>query len=206
MSKEVKVHCLYDKMLPLDEIKPYEKNPNKHGQDQVQRLAKIYEYQGIRHPIVICKDRNVIAAGHCRLSSARVLGLKEFPVVYQKFESDEQFYSFVTSDNAIADWAILDFSEINAMIPNLGPDFDIDWFGLKNFKIDMNDLIEDVNKGDESSEWIDMPEFKVGEKEFRLIICFKTEEERQVFIDQNKIQIHKNHNGTLLSKFNDEQE
>jgi len=136
---EIKIHCKYDQMVPIDKIIPYDKNPNKHGQDQIERLAKNYAYLGVRHPIIVCKDRKVIAAGHCRRLSGINAGMKEFPVVYQKFETDEEFYAFVTSDNGLADFAELDFAAINAMIPELGPDFDLDWLGIQDFKMDFSD-------------------------------------------------------------------
>jgi hypothetical protein len=132
---EPKIFCKYDQLVDPKELKDYSKNPNKHGDDQIARLAKIYEFQGIRHPIIVDPDRGVIAAGHGRKLAAIRAGIKKFPVVFQKFESDEQFYAFVTSDNAVALWADLDFSSINAELENLGPDFDLDWLGIKNFEL-----------------------------------------------------------------------
>lgn len=133
---EVAIHCKYDELLDPKKLKDYEKNPNKHGSDQIARLAKIYEYTGIRHPIIVDPDRGVIAAGHGRKLAAIRAGIKKFPVVYQKFASDEEFFAFVTADNAIALWADLDLSAINAELGELGPDFDLDWLGIKNFTLD----------------------------------------------------------------------
>lgn len=133
---EIKIHCKYDKLVNPKDIKDYSKNPNKHGADQIERLAEIYAYQGVRHPIIYDPERDCIAAGHGRKLAAIRAGIKEFPVVYQTFESDEQFYAFVTSDNAVALWADLDLGDINAHLPNLGPDFDINMLGIKDFKLD----------------------------------------------------------------------
>jgi DNA modification methylase len=65
--------------------------------------------------------------------------MKEFPVVYQDFDTDEAEYAFIQADNAIALWAELDLSGINSDLPELGPDFDIDMLGIKNFEIDVAD-------------------------------------------------------------------
>lgn len=132
----IQIHCKFDELVNIRDIPDYSKNPNKHGDDQIARLAKLYEHQGVRHPIIVCVDRKVIAAGHGRKLGGIRAGMEKFPVVYQKFESDEQFYAFVASDNAIASWADLDMSSINAELENLGPDFDLDWLGLKNFSLD----------------------------------------------------------------------
>lgn len=129
------IHCKYDELVNPSELKDYEKNPNKHADDQIERLAKLYEYHGIRHPIIICKDRGVIAAGHGRKLAAIKAGIDAFPVVYQKFETEEQFYSFIVSDNAIAEWSELDISKITKEITNFGSNFDFDFLGIKDFEI-----------------------------------------------------------------------
>lgn len=138
----MKIHCKYDALLNPKDLQDYPKNPNKHDDAQVERLAKLYTYHGIRHPIIVDKDRNVIAAGHGRKLAAIKAGITEFPIVYQKFETEDALYAFVTADNAIASWAELDFSSINAEISELGPDFDIDMLGIKNFEIDTADKFQ----------------------------------------------------------------
>ena len=76
--------------------------------------------------------------GHGRKLAALRAGLKEFPVVYQDFDSSEAEYAFIQSDNAIALWAELDLAGINQDLPELGPDFDIDMLGIKNFTLDLD--------------------------------------------------------------------
>lgn len=135
-----KVRCEYKKLVPLSELKPHPKNRNTHPSDQIDRLARVIEYQGWRHPIIISNLSGFIVAGHGRLAAAQKLKLKEAPVEYQDFENEEQEYAFLVSDNAIALWAELDFSGINADVGDLGPDFDIDWLGIKNFMIDPSEI------------------------------------------------------------------
>lgn len=130
--------CLYDKLVDPKKLKPHPKNRNSHPQDQIDRLAKIIEYQGWRYPIKVSNQSGFVTAGHGRIEVAKALKCK-VPVNYQDYESDEQEYADVQSDNAIASWSELDFSGINADIANLGPDFDIDLLGIKNFEIDVCD-------------------------------------------------------------------
>jgi hypothetical protein len=132
----MKIRCEYKKLIPLGELRPHPKNRNKHGADQIARLAQVFEYQGIRHPIIVSNLSGFIVAGHGRLDAAKKLGLTEFPVDFQDFESEESEYAFLISDNSIALWAELDLSGINADIGDLGPDFDIDLLGIKNFGLD----------------------------------------------------------------------
>lgn len=136
MPDDMKVKCEYEKLVLLEELKPHPKNRNKHGSDQIARLARVFEYQGIRHPIIVSNLSGFIVAGHGRLEAAKKLKFTEFPVDYQDFGSEEEEYAFLVSDNSIALWAELDLSGINADIGDLGPDFDIDLLGIKNFKLD----------------------------------------------------------------------
>lgn len=147
------IHCRYDKLVNPASLVDHPKNRNKHGSDQIERLAKLYDYHGIRHPIIVSNLSNCIVAGHGRKLAAIRAGIKEFPVVYQDFDSAEAEYAFVQADNAIALWADLDLSAINADLPDLGPDLDLDVLGIKNFTLDpWESDIEKINKVAESLE------------------------------------------------------
>lgn len=126
-------------MIDIDRVLPWERNRNKHSKEQIERLARIIEYQGWRHPIVVSRLNGKVAAGHGRLAAAKHLGLDKVPVMYQDFDSEEQQYAFMVSDNAIASWAELDLSGINMDVPEMGPDFDLDLLGIKDFVLDMSE-------------------------------------------------------------------
>lgn len=137
------IHCKYDELLDIKKINPDPENRNKHDKDQIEQLAKIIEYQGWRWPLVINKDTGILRAGHGRLLAAKKLKLKEVPVVYQEFKDADQDYAFMVSDNAIGHQSEIDLSGINLDIGNLGPDFDMDWLGIKNFKIDIDESFDE---------------------------------------------------------------
>ena len=134
----MKVYCAFDKMLPLAELKPHPKNPNKHPVDQIARLAQILEYQGWRYPIKVSLLSGYITSGHGRLEAAKKMGLESVPVNFQEYESEAQEYADIVSDNSIAAWAQLDLSSINAHLVDLGEGFDLDMLGIKEFSIDVD--------------------------------------------------------------------
>lgn len=148
--QDIKIHCLFEKLVDPKTLKDNPKNRNKHGQDQIERLAELYSYQGVRHPIVVSNLTGFIVAGHGRKLAAIRAGIKEMPVVFQDFESLDQEYAFIQSDNAVSLWAELDLSAINADIQDLGPDFNIDMLGIHNFTLDISD--KDFNPDDDSSD------------------------------------------------------
>lgn len=114
LQPEISIHCKYDELVDPKTLKDHPKNRNKHSQDQIDRLAKLYTYHGVRHPIIVSKESGFIVAGHGRKAAALKAKLKRVPIVYQSFLSDDHEYAFIQADNAIAAWAELDLSGINA--------------------------------------------------------------------------------------------
>src|SRR5579863_260585 len=128
------IHCLYDKLVPIHELKKHPQNRNNHPSEQIKRLAKILNYQGWRYPIKVSKQSGFITSGHGRLLAALINNRVEVPVNYQDYESSDQEYLDVQSDNAIASWAELDTSSIQNDLKDL-PNLDIDLLGIKDFKL-----------------------------------------------------------------------
>lgn len=129
------------------------KNMNDHSDEQIERLSRLIEFQGFRNPVIVSNRTGFVVAGHGRIEAAKKLNIKEVPVSYQDFESEAQEYAYMVSDNAIASWSELDLSMVNTEMLGLGPDFDIDLLGIKDFtiepieKFEMEDeLREDMNK------------------------------------------------------------
>ena len=133
----MKIYCNYEKLVDPKKLKDHPKNRNQHGSDQIERLAKLYKANGIRQPITVSNLSGFIVFGHGRKLAAIRAGIKEFPVVYQDFDSTEQEYASIQADNAISSWSELDLSSINSDLADLGPDFDVDSLGIKNFVLDL---------------------------------------------------------------------
>ena len=151
MSNEIKIYDDKVEIIKIEKLKPRHGNTNYHPQEQLERLAEIYKYQGFRNPIIVSKQSNQIVCGTGRYLAAVRAGLKQIPVIFQDYESDEQEYAHHVSDNGLSLWSDLSLSEINMKLPDLGPDFDIDMLGLKNFSLDFNDKEFDPSGGDDES-------------------------------------------------------
>jgi DNA modification methylase len=157
----MKILCKYDALISCGELKPHPKNRNTHPDDQIVRLAHILKYQGIRAPIIVSKQSGLIVKGHGTLNAIKNNQGPNAPVVYQDFETDEQEYAFLQSDNAIASWAELDLSGINYDIGDLGPDFDIDLLGIKDFILEPADKLPECDE-DEIPDKVE-PKTKPGD-------------------------------------------
>jgi len=146
----IQVKCKGD-LVDLHKLTPNPRNPNKHPEEQIERLAKIIDYQGMRSPIVVSNRSGFITKGHGRLEALKKLGWDKAPVDYQDYEDEAQEYADMVADNAIAEWAAQDLKEINMEMLDLGPDLDVDMLGIKDF------VIEPIEKYDEETQ-DDVPE------------------------------------------------
>lgn len=138
-------NCAYTDILPLAELIPHPRNRNKHSDEQIKRLAKLIEFQGQRHPIIVSTLSGCIVAGHGRKSALEKLGWTEVAIDYQDFENEEQEYLFLQSDNAVALWAELDLAGINSDLEDIGP-FDIELLGIQDFTVEPLDRLDDTTQ------------------------------------------------------------
>lgn len=63
----------------IEKLTPYENNPKKHPEEQIERLANSIKNYGWKEDIVADKDL-VIISGHGRLKAAKKLGFEKVPV------------------------------------------------------------------------------------------------------------------------------
>lgn len=111
------------------------KNNNKHPKEQIERLAKLIEYQGFRNPVVVSNRTGFVVAGHGRIEAAKKIGMNKVPVMYQDFENEAQEYAYLTSDNAIASWAELDLTMVTDQLTDFGPEFnDLELLGIESIE------------------------------------------------------------------------
>lgn len=144
----MKIDCAYDELVEIHKLIPNPKNNNRHSIEQIERLAKIIDYQGMRAPIVVSKRSGFVVKGHCRLSALQKLGWEKAPIDYQEYESEAQEYADLTADNEIARWSELDMHQVHVDMAEM--DLDIEMLGLKNFTSVDDEEVEfpELNAGD----------------------------------------------------------
>ena len=100
-ADNIPVFCAYDKIVNIEKIKPNPANPNKHPEEQIEALAQNIKTIGWRYPITVSNQSGMIVKGHGRLMAAKFLGVKEIPVDYQNYSSDEEEMADLLFDNKI---------------------------------------------------------------------------------------------------------
>jgi DNA modification methylase len=85
--------------IAIDKIFPYEKNAKKHPKKQIEQVAESIREFGFNQPIVVDKN-NVIIVGHGRLEAAKLLDMKEVPVLMVDL-TEEQASAYRLADNKL---------------------------------------------------------------------------------------------------------
>jgi len=142
-------------------LKPHPKNPNKHSPEQIKRLIKLIRAYGWRHPLIVSNQSGFIIVGNGRHTAALEDHILQVPVHYQDFKDESEEYGFMVADNGISEWAELDLAAINIEIPSLGPNFDVDWLGLKDFVVEPADKYGDKDANEVPE--VEKPFVKSGE-------------------------------------------
>ena len=133
--------------LPIEQIKPYSKNPRKNDGAVEGVMRSIQEY-GFQQPLVLDANNEVVV-GHTRLKAAKALGFTEVPCVVANDLSDEQVKAYRIMDNKSAEVAEWDYDLLKGEVFDLMDlDFDLDLTGFSEVDLkDMGFLDQEVSEG-----------------------------------------------------------
>lgn len=85
--------------IPIEQLKPYEKNAKIHTPEQIEQIKKSVQEFGMNDPIGIWGEDNLIVEGHGRLQACKELGMKEVPVIRLDDLTDEQRRAYTLVHN-----------------------------------------------------------------------------------------------------------
>lgn len=114
--------------VPIDQIKPYERNPRKNDAT-VEKLVNIIPKVGFNQPLLLDKN-NVIVKGHARYEACKRLGFTSIPCVYTE-NGDELVKLDRIADNKVHELTKWDLEGRAREIDMLGIDFDMSELGVK---------------------------------------------------------------------------
>lgn len=129
--------------LPVDSLKPYERNAKLHPAEQVAQIKRSIEDNGMNDPIGIWGKDNTIVEGHGRWLACKELGMQTVPVIRLDHMTDAQRKEYALIHNQTTMNSGLDLDILNMELADL-PDFDAGFYG---FEIDA--FVEDVADGGE---------------------------------------------------------
>tara|TARA_Y100000401_G_scaffold39170_1_gene29703 strand:+ start:764 stop:1360 length:597 start_codon:yes stop_codon:yes gene_type:complete len=168
--------------LKINELKSNQDNPRIIKEHKFKKLVtSIKEFPEMLElrPIVIDENKTILG-GNMRYKACVEAGLKEVPVKIAKGLTEQQKKEFIVKDNVGYgewDWA---------MLGNEWQSNKLDDWGLDVWQ-NYDDNVVKVNKGDENSEWVGMPEFESKEDTLKIIVHFDNENDRQEFAQKHNL-------------------
>lgn len=107
------------KVVKLDTLIPYEKNPNIHTEEQVKAIAESIDTYGQYYPIIVDENMHILC-GHGKKLALEYLGRTEGEVTIMHGLSEKQKLKIVVEDNKIQSMFYIDFTKVEEIIREIG--------------------------------------------------------------------------------------
>lgn len=111
--------------VPVTDLVPDPDNPRLHKRAQRRAIARSIRRFGFNNPILIDKNRKIIA-GHGRYEAAMELGLAQVPVVRLEHLTQAQARAYMLADNQLNDRSTWNELKLAIHIKDLSADPEID--------------------------------------------------------------------------------
>lgn len=123
----------------IADLSPHPSNARKHSRSQIRALCKSIETFDFTAPILIDKDRRILA-GHARWEAAKAVGLTHVPVISLDDLTDAQARAYMLADNKLTDrsgWDDIKVATELKALSELALDFEIEATGFEPQEIDL---------------------------------------------------------------------
>jgi len=114
--------------VPIESLKTAERVLRHHKRRQIKQIGRSLQCHGFLVPLVVRAD-DTIVTGNARLAAAKLIGLREVPIIRDEHLSAEQSRLFAIADNKLAEgveWDLsalaIEFAEIAFAAPELNQD------------------------------------------------------------------------------------
>lgn len=181
-------------LVPVADLLPHPRNYREHPQAQIDHLVQSMRDHGFYRNVVIARDGKTILAGHGVAKAALQAGLEKILAVRLDLDPNEpRALKLVAADNEIARLAEVDDRALTELLKDikdgdasglLGTGFDDAMLANLLMVTRPQSEIRDIN---EAAEWVGMPEYEDGGIPIKLVVSFKTEEDRDEFVKSSRI-------------------
>jgi hypothetical protein len=178
--------------VSLQALRPHPRNYRVHLPDQITHLMESIREHGLYRNIVVARD-NVILVGHGVTEALRRLGYETVSVVRVNYAADDpRALKILVADNEIGHFAEVDDRTLTELLRELkdtapegllGTGYDEQMLANLVFVTRPESEIADF---DEAAEWAGagMPEYDEGKNEIKLVVQFRSMEDRAAFAER----------------------
>lgn len=137
--------------LPINDIKPYEKNARKHESLDVNAIATSIQKFGMCDPIGIWSKDNIIVEGHGRLLALKQLGYDTAPCIRLDHLTDEERKAYTLAHNKTAELSSWDQEILIEELESLKESFDLTDLGFSE-----KEIYKSIRQGDAVDDEFDL--------------------------------------------------
>lgn len=145
--------ALHISMRALSDLTVNPRNARKHSEKQIAQIAASIRQFRFINPIVVDQS-NTILAGHARFAAAKLVGLREVPVILVEHLSPAERRAYMLADNKLAQLAEWDNGLLKVELAELSAtdlDFSVELTGFSTAEIDL--ILDDPgSEGDDTEE------------------------------------------------------
>jgi hypothetical protein len=184
-------------IVPLASLKPHPRNYRTHPEDQLRHIGESLKQHGFYRNIVVARDGTILA-GHGVAAAARLIGIEQVPIFRLDRDPNEPLaLKVLTGDNELGRFAETDDRALTELLKEVA---EIDVSGLLGTGFDEKMLAalvfntrpaSEIATMDAAAEWAGMPEYDEGGLQIKLVITFKSEEDRAKFVEGQGMRIEK---------------
>jgi hypothetical protein len=179
--------------VPIGMLKPHPRNYNGHPPDQIEQIAASIRQSGFYRNVVVARDWTLLA-GHGTVEAAALLGREEVPTVRLDLDPMEpRALKILVSDNELSRFAAREDRLLTGLLTEIRESSPLGLFGTGYDEMILANLImvtrpaSEIQNIDAAAEWAGMPDYVPEGETWKLIIQFKSKEDRLAFIDAQRI-------------------
>ena len=110
------------KEVDLSSLKKHPKNYRNHPEDQLDHLCKSIQENGIYRPIIVTKDKTILA-GHGVSQACKRLEIKKVPIIEMDIDpNSKQALKLLTADNEISNLAEINDRQLTEILKEIKDD------------------------------------------------------------------------------------
>lgn len=177
-------------VVGINDVRRHPRNYRTHPDDQIEHIKQSIRENGLYRNIVVARDGTILA-GHGVVRAARELGMRTIPVVRLDLDPDDtRALKVLAGDNEIENLAMQDDRALSEILKDISEDDLDDLLGTGFDDMMLANLLfvtrpkHEIEDFDEAAEWVGMPDYESTPEPPKIHVSFRSEEDKQRFIDE----------------------
>lgn len=179
-------------LLEVAALKPHPRNYRLHSDDQVEHLIQSIKDYGFYRNVVATKD-DTILVGHGVVKAAMKMGYDRVPGVRMDLDPESpEALKLLAADNETAHLSGQDDRVLGELLKEVREKLGLVGTGFTDQMLAAYIMVtrpkSEIENANEAAHWVGMPEFEGEDEPVRIIVMFRSKDDRKAFADAAKMQ------------------